>query len=74
METQTLKFDTETLTIPSTWEIIEPMRCFDYLTNDGAWILAKTPFLEEHNTFMLYLSLDSGGYAVRDPQDIASWG
>jgi hypothetical protein len=73
MENQTFKFDTETITIPGDWEVIEPMRCFDYESNRGAWIVARTQFREEDNCRMLYLRLDIGGYAIRDPQDIADW-
>jgi hypothetical protein len=67
-------FNIDNYTVPNNYEKIQPTRGYDYVTNDGCWILAKTPFTEIDNTFMLYIRLDRNGTLVtRDPQLVADW-
>jgi hypothetical protein len=74
LESKYIKFNNEPVRVSPEWEIIPPMRAFDYKYNDGCWVLARTPFMEQFNTFMVFVRLDtSGRYILEDPQYIADW-
>ncbi len=72
-KTQVLDTIGDIIEIDASWEIIEPRRGFDYQTNGGCWLVAKTPSIKGEKVLM-YIRVDSGGfYTLRDPKLLTEW-
>lgn len=60
--------------VPCEYEQLEPFRAFSYRHNDGCWVLARTPFLEEYNCRMWFCLVDGHRAGMLlDGQEMVIW-